>query len=297
METPRSQFRKLLKEKGIIVAPGAFDPLSARIIAQTGFSVVYLTGGGYSRSMGFPDLGLMTMSENVAFIARVCDSVEIPVIADADTGYGNALNVIRTVREYERTGVAAFHLEDQVTPKRCGHYEDKEVTSKEEMVGKIKAAADARRDRELTIIARTDSRAVLGLDEAIDRGNAYAEAGADMVFIEAPQSVEELKRIAKEIEAPLLVNMIKGSKTPMLPVDDLEALGYKIAIYPNECHRAAIWAVRACAEHLKKNRTTAGFDSMVDFASREEILRTVGWYELAKKYMGSPAKGQTSDVK
>src|SRR4030042_1022673 len=225
MNDQRKKFREGLRGKGIIVAPGAYDALSARIIERAGFPAVYLTGGGLSRSWGFPDMGLMTMTENVSFIARVCDSVEIPVIADADTGYGNALNVMRTVREYERAGVAAFHLEDQVTPKRCGHYEGKDVVSKGEMIEKIKAAVDARKDTDLAIIARTDSRAVLGFDEAIQKGNAYAGAGADIVFVEAPQGLEELRRITEEIRAPILVNMIRGSRTPLPPAKEFETRG------------------------------------------------------------------------
>ena len=290
MNDQRKHFRERLRAKGMIVAPGAYDALSARIIERTGFPAVYLTGGGLSRSWGFPDIGLMTMTENVSFVARVCDSVEIPVIADADTGYGNAVNVIRTVREYERAGVAAFHLEDQVTPKRCGHYEGKEVVSKEEMIGKIKAAVDARKDADLAIIARTDSRAVLGLDEAIQRGNAYAGAGADIVFVEAPQGPEELRRITEEIHAPILVNMIRGSRTPLLSAKDLEKMGFKVAIYPNEAHRAALWAVQACVRHLKEKGTTEGFEGMIDFAAREEIVGTALWDALGKKYVSLAEK-------
>jgi 2,3-dimethylmalate lyase len=285
MSDQRKQFRKLLKGEGMIVAPGAFDALSARVIQKAGFSAAYLTGGGLSRSWGFPDLGLMTLMENVSFIGRVCDSVEIPVIADADTGYGNALNVIRTVREYERAGVACFHLEDQVTPKRCGHYEGKEVVNREEMVGKIKAAVDVRRDPDMAIIARTDARAVLGMDEAIERGNLYALAGADIVFVEAPQSVEELRRISTESKAPVLVNMIKGSRTPFLQMNDLEKMGFKVAIYPNEAHRAAIWAVRECVRHLREKGTTEGFENMIDFPSREEIVGTPQWEAMGRKYL------------
>lgn len=285
METPRQQFRNQLKSKEIIVAPGAFDALSARVIEKAGFSAVYLTGGGVSRSWGFPDLGLMSMAENVSVLSRVCDSVRIPVIADADTGYGNALNVIRTVREFEKTGVACFHLEDQVTPKRCGHYEGKEVITQEEMVGKIKAAVDARKDSALTIVARTDSRAVEGIERAIERANAYATAGADVVFVEAPQSVEELKRIPREIIAPVLVNMIKGSRTPLLKATELQEIGFKIAIYPNEAHRAALWAVQACINHLRERGTTDGFEQMIGFVAREEIVGTANWHELEKKYM------------
>jgi len=284
MNERRTRFRQMLADRKIITAPGAFDALSARIIEQAGFDAVYLTGGGLSRSWGFPDLGLMTLSENLAAIARVCDAVEIPVIADADTGYGNTLNVIRTVREYERTGVACFHLEDQVTPKRCGHYEGKAIVSAEEMIGKIKAAVDTRRDADLAIIARTDARAVSGLDEAIARGNRYGEAGADIVFVEAPASVAELQRIGAEIEFPAMVNMIKGSRTPMLPSDELERIGFKVAIYPNEAHRSAIYAMRECIHYLRDNGTTDGFDAMIDFKTREEIVGTPGWLAMADRY-------------
>ena len=191
--TSRQALRALIARGGYTMVPGAYDTLTARLVEQAGFAAVYLTGGGYSRANGYPDLGLLTLSENVRFIGLTVEAVRIPVIADADTGYGNAINVIRTVREYEKAGVAAFHLEDQVSPKKCGHYEGKEVISRAEMVGKIKAAVDTRQDPDLVIIARSDARAIEGLDAAIDRVNAYLEAGADVGFVEAPQSVEELR--------------------------------------------------------------------------------------------------------
>ena len=182
-----------LPGRGYTMAPGAYDTLTARLVEQAGFEAVYLTGGGYSRANGYPDLGLLTLSENVRFIGLTVEAVGIPVIADADTGYGNAINVIRTVREYEKSGVAAFHIEDQVSPKKCGHYEGKEVISLGEMVGKIHAAVDTRQDPDLVIIARSDARAVEGLQASIDRVNAYLEAGADVGFVEAPQNIEELR--------------------------------------------------------------------------------------------------------
>src|SRR5246127_1422574 len=188
--TPRKKMRELIPRRGYTMAAGAYDPLTAKLVEQAGFEAVYLTGGGYSRANGYPDLGLLTLSENVRFIGLTVESVAIPVIADADTGYGNAINVIRTVREYEKSGVAAFHIEDQVSPKKCGHYEGKEVIATAEMVGKIHAAVDTRRDPDLVIIARSDARAVEGLQAAIDRVNAYLEAGADVGFVEAPQKVE-----------------------------------------------------------------------------------------------------------
>ena len=285
MLNPRKRLRAMLKGEEIIVAPGAFDPLSARIVEANGFPAVYVSGGAISRSWGFPDIGIMTMVENLAFINRICESVKIPVIADADTGYGNALNVVRTVKEYERAGVAGFHLEDQVTPKRCGHYEEKEVVSRGEMVGKIQAALDTRQDSDMLIIARTDARAVMGLDEAIERGNEYALTGADVIFVEAPASLSELQRIATEISAPLFVNMIKGSRTPLLSPTQLQEMGYKIVIYPNDSHRAAIWAICECMSCLRENGTTSDFKYMVDFETRERIVEKDLWDEVGKKYL------------
>src|ERR671918_2593669 len=212
---PRKKLRSLLA-KGYTVVPGASDTLTARLVQGAGFDAVYLTGGGYSRANGYPDIGLITMSEVTQWISRTVDAVEIPVIADMDAGYGNALNVVRSVREYEKTGVAAFHLEDQVSPKKCGHYEGKQVVSKAEMVGKIKAAVDTRRDADMVIIARSDARAIEGLQASIDRVNAYLEAGADVGFVEAPQNIEELRIVGRQVKGPALVNVFEGGKTPML---------------------------------------------------------------------------------
>ena len=191
----RKQFRAMMAAPGYVVAPGAYDTLTARMVQLAGFKAVYMTGGGYSRANGYPDIGLLTMTEVVQWISRTVEVVDIPVIVDMDAGYGNAMNVIRTMREYEKTGAAAFHLEDQVSPKKCGHYEGKLLVSKAEMVGKIKAAVDTRKDETFSVIARTDARAMEGLDAAIDRMHAYLEAGADIAFVEAPQSVEELARV------------------------------------------------------------------------------------------------------
>ena len=198
----RQRMRQLIERPGYTMAPGAYDTLTARLVEAAGFEAVYLTGGGYSRASGYPDLGLLTLSENVRFIGLTVEAVGIPVIADADTGYGNAINVIRTVREYEKSGVAAFHIEDQVSPKKCGHYEGKEVIGTAEMVGKIKAAVDTRQDPDLVVIARSDARAVEGLEAAIDRVNAYLEAGADVGFVEAPQNVEELRIVGRSRPRP-----------------------------------------------------------------------------------------------
>jgi len=215
--TPRQQLRHLITKSGYTVVPGAYDTLTARLVEAAGFDAVYLTGGGYSRASGYPDLGLLTIVENVRFIGLTVEAVGIPVIADADTGYGNAINVIRTVREYEKSGVAGFHIEDQVAPKKCGHYEGKEVIAKAEMVGKIKAAVDTRRDQDMVIIARTDARAVEGLQAAIDRVNAYIEAGADVAFVEAPQTVEELRIVGRTVNGPNSSMSLKAARPRCSP--------------------------------------------------------------------------------
>src|SRR5246127_4759246 len=251
--TSRQMMRSLITRRGYSMAPGAYDPLTAKLGEQAGFEAVYLTGGGYSRANGYPDLGLLTLNENARFIGLTVEAVGIPVIADADTGYGNAINVIRTVREYEKSGVAAFHIEDQVAPKKCGHYEGKEVISTAEMVGKIHAAVDTRQDPDLMIIARSDARAVEGLQAAIDRVNAYLEAGADVGFVEAPQNVEELRVVGRNVQGPALVNVFEGGKTPMVPAHELEAMGSRLGIYPSQTHRAAIRGAQRVLAVLKED--------------------------------------------
>src|SRR5438094_8745484 len=237
---PGQKRRALVAQPGYAIVPGAYDTLTARLVQLAGFDAGYLTGGGYSRASGYPDIGLLTMTEVTQWISRTVEAVEIPVIADMDAGYGNALNVVRSVREYDKTGVAGFHLEDQVSPKKCGHYEGKQLVSKAEMVGKIKAAVDARRDAGMVIIARSDARAIEGLEAAIDRVNAYLEAGADVGFVEAPQTVEELRIVGESVRGPALVNVFEGGKTPMLGAKELEEMGFRLGIYPSQTHRAAI---------------------------------------------------------
>ena len=284
--TPRQMMRTLIARRGYTMAPGAYDTLTARLVEQAGFEAVYLTGGGYSRANGYPDLGLLTLSENVRFIGLTVEAVGIPVIADADTGYGNAINVIRTVREYEKSGVAAFHIEDQVSPKKCGHYEGKEVISTAEMVGKIHAAADTRQDSDLVIIARSDARAVEGLQAAIDRVNAYLEAGADVGFVEAPQNVEELRIVGRGVRGPALVNVFEGGKTPMLPAYELEAMGFRLGIYPSQTHRAAIRAAQRVLTALKEDGDTRRIEpELATFQDREDAVGTARWRALEEKYL------------
>lgn len=283
---PRQKLRALLAQPGYAIVPGAHDTLTAKLVELAGFDGVYLTGGGYSRACGYPDIGLLTLTEITQYISRTVDALEIPVIADMDAGYGNALNVIRAVREYEKTGVAAFHLEDQVSPKKCGHYEGKQLVSRQEMVGKIKAAVDTRRDADMVIIARSDARAVEGLQASIDRVNAYLEAGADVGFVEAPQSAEELASAARQLTKPALANIFEGGKTPALPAAELQAMGYRIGIYPSQTHRAAIAAAKRVLAVLKRDGDTAAIESeLATFNDREDAVNAAKWRQLETRYL------------
>jgi 2-methylisocitrate lyase-like PEP mutase family enzyme len=284
---PRQVLKQLLKGEKLLVAPGCFDGLSARLVEEAGFQAAYLSGGAVARSMGIPDIGLVTMSEVIERAAQVASSLKIPVIADADTGYGNALNLVRTVREYERTGVAAIHIEDQITPKRCGHLDGKEVIPLVEMEKKLEAALSSRTDINFCIIARTDARGVHGLDDAIQRARAFARLGVDAVFIEAPQSEAELEEIPRALpNVPLLVNVFKGGKTPMLPVQRLEKMGYRIAIYPSETRRAGIYAMRMALRLLKRDGTTESMDTaLTTFKERDQIVGLDDWQKLEREYM------------
>ena len=284
---PTTRLRELLARPRLLVAPGAWDPLSARVVEDAGFEAVYVTGSGVSVGhLGLPDIGLATMTEMVDQVRRIAGAVGLPVVADADTGYGNALNVRRTVREYEAAGVAGLHLEDQEFPKRCGHLEGKRVIPAASMVARIRAACEARRDPDLVIIARTDARAVLGLDEALRRAAAYRDAGADVLFVEAPVGEGEVQAVARAFpDTPLLINLGGGGKTPMLPVSRLEALGFRLAIYPGDLQKAAIRAMRDVAVALRRDGTTAAVaDRMVSFEERFEIVGLGRYRELEERY-------------
>jgi len=280
------ELRKLLKGKKLLVAPGAFDGLSARLVERAGFPLIYVTGGGIARSMGYPDMGLLTMSEVLGRVKNIVDVTSVPVIADADTGYGNAINVTRTVREFESVGVAGIHLEDQVTPKKCGHYEGKLLVTEEEMVKKIGAATESRKDSNFVIIARTDARAVEGMERAIERGKHYLEAGADMLFIEAPQSIEEIRTIAESLSVPLLINMFKGGKTPLVPMDQLQQWGYRVAIVPSPLQLAAVHAMQKLLAGLKAHGSLERFsDEMISFRERDEIVDLQKYQELERRFL------------
>jgi 2-methylisocitrate lyase-like PEP mutase family enzyme len=250
---PNAQrLRELMRKDGMIIAPGAYDGITANFIKAAGHDVVYMTGAGTSAALGYPDYGLATMTEMVQNASRIVATTGLPLIADADTGYGNELNVTRTVREYERHGVAAIHLEDQTFPKKCGHLDDKELISKEEFFAKLRAAAAARRSEDFVIIARTDARAVTGFDDAIERANGALANGADVVFFEAAQSVEEVARIPQLLNGPCLLNIVHKGKTPRVELKDAEAMGYKIAILPSLLLRHILGA---CEEMLAALKT------------------------------------------
>ena len=251
------KFRQLLNEPGIITAPGAYDCLTAAIIERTGFPAVYMTGAGTSVArIGYPDLALATATEMLANAASIAGTVEVPVIADADTGYGGTMNVRRTIREYERTGVAAVHIEDQQFPKRCGHLEDKRVVPIDEMVQKIRAAVDARTDDDFTIIVRTDALAVTGWDDTMRRCDAFTEAGADALFVEAIRSAEEAAEVVARTSVPLLYNFVETGKSPLLNVAELERLGFKMVIFPGSAFMSVAYTVGRVMEELKAKGTT-----------------------------------------
>ncbi|WP_371379049.1 oxaloacetate decarboxylase [Sporomusa aerivorans] len=280
------KLRELLKVPGIIRAPGAGDPWTARLIEMAGFPAVYMSGAITSHTViGRPDIGLLTMTEMALQAKNISNAVDIPVIADGDNGHGGVLNVIRMVEEYERAGVAAIQLEDQVLPKRCGHMEGKEVIPKTEMVSKIKAAVYARRNEDFVVIARTDARAVEGFDSAIERALAYCDAGADVIFFEAPQSRDEMEKVAKAISKPLLANMVEGGKTPFLKGEELDALGFKIVIYPGSTAMVATKAIIDMLDSLKTNDTTAAYaEHMLDFANLNKIASLAKERELEKRF-------------
>ena len=279
-ERPTARLRALISRPGCLVAPGVADALAARLVALEGFEAVYMTGFGTSLTrLGAPDIGLLTATEMVDNASRIADASGLPVIADADTGYGNPINMRRTIRDYEKAGVAAVHIEDQVWPKRCGHLAGKRVIPTQEMVAKIKAACDVRTDGDFMIITRTDAIAVEGLEAALERGERYREAGADMLFIEAPVGRAEVERVSKHFAGvPLLYNMAASGKTPDLAADELGRLGFKLAIYPNWIILAAIPAMRGLLRELKAKGSIADVRSKV--ATFKEFTEIAGLPEI-----------------
>ena len=284
--SPGGQLRQLLVDDAPVLAPGVANALGARIVSDCGFSTVYVSGAGIANwSLGVPDLGLTTMADVLREVERICDAVDLPVIADADTGYGNALNVYRTVRAFERAGVAAIQLEDQVDPKRCGHFEGKEVSTAAEMVTKIRSAVDARSNPDLMIVARTDARATEGLDRAIERAHQYREAGADAIFVEAPLDEGELARIGAEVPGPLVANIVEGAKTPTLERSELGRLGFHIVIYANLGGRAAMRAMHDVLTALRAQGSSLGLeDRIVSMTERNRLTGMDTWQALERRY-------------
>jgi 2-methylisocitrate lyase-like PEP mutase family enzyme len=283
---PTTRLRQLIAKGDVVVAPGVYDGLSTRLAARAGFPALYATGGGIARSMGYPDLGLLSPREIVDRLTNVVEHAGgVPVIADADTGYGNALNVRRAVREFERAGVAALHLEDQTFPKRCGHYDDKAVVPTADMVQKLRAAREALADPDLVLIARTDALAVEGLEAAIERAQAYHAAGADVIFVEAPTTEAEVETIARRVAAPKLINMFQGGKTPLVGLDRLHRLGYRIVIIPSDLQRAAIRAMEETLAAIARDGNSAAVaDRLASFADRETAVDTTAWLALDRRY-------------
>lgn len=282
-----TKLRELIKNEEILVAPGAHDALTARVIEKTGFNAIYMTGYGQAASaLGKPDIGLLSMTEMLDRARKLVSAVNIPVIADADTGFGNAITVMRTVEEYEAAGVAAIQLEDQVAPKRCGHMVGRKVIPMDEMVGKIKAATAARKDPDLMIIARTDARTVHGLDEALKRAKAYEEAGADIIFVESVESVDEMKKVHEVMNIPSLANMVEGGRTPLLKNDDLEKIGYSLVIYPTASTYVTSKAMFDLMNKLKADETTETYiDEMITFSEFNTLVGLEDFRDLEEKYV------------
>ena len=273
----RAWFRERLSKPGIIIAPGAFDAFVALMIQQLGFEALYVSGAAFSSSLGLPDLGVFTLDELVRFTKYITDAVDIPVIVDTDTGFGETLNVVRTVREFESIGASAIQIEDQELPKKCGHLSGKHVVPADEMVKKIKAAVETRRDENFLIIARTDARGVYGLEEAIWRAQAYVEAGADIIFPEALESKEEFEKFAREVKAPLLANMTEFGKTPYITAKEFEEMGYKIVIFPVTTFRVAMKAVRDALIELKEKGTQK--DLLSRMITRQEQYEVIHYWD------------------
>ncbi|MDE0812847.1 MAG: oxaloacetate decarboxylase [Alphaproteobacteria bacterium] len=277
--------RKLIETGKTYLIPGVYDGLSARIAQAAGAELLYATGGGIARSTGIPDMGLFNPVQIVERLEQIVDSVDVPVIADFDTGYGNALNALHTLKGFERAGVAGFHIEDQVFPKRCGHMEGKAVVPAAELASKIRAIKDNAADDDLIVIARTDSVAVEGFDAALDRMHLYMEAGADVAFIEAPTTVEQIERISTEFSQPKLLNMFWSGKTPVLQRAKLEELGINLVIAPGDLQRAAMHAMRQAADAiLRDGHTESLSDVMATFDDREVAINSAKYMALDEKY-------------
>ena len=289
MDGAGRRLRELLEQPGPVLSPGIFDCVSAKVVEQAGFTVASISGAALTASMlGYPDVGLSAFSEILNQARSIARSVDIPVTVDADTGYGNALNVMRCAREFESAGLAGMMIEDQTFPKRCGHFEGKQVISTDEMVVKIKAACEARRSNDFAIIARTDARAIYGLDHAIERALTYCEAGADIIFVEALLSIEDMQKVGKAIPKPLKANMVEGGKTPMVHYQQLYEMGFKLINYSGTLQRAAMRGMQYVLGLLKEDGSalSAYPERMSNLAERSELLRLPEFYELEERLYG-----------
>lgn len=294
MTSRARQLRELLASSdGTLLVPGAPNALSARVVEEAGFDAAYVSGAGVTNTfLGMPDLGLLTVTELARHVAAMADAVHIPLVVDADTGFGNALNVQRSVRELERAGAAAIQIEDQESPKKCGHFEGKEVISTAEMVGKIRAALDARADNDTIVIARTDVAAIEGIAAACERANAYYEAGADMLFVEAPRNKEEMRYITSQVPGRHMANMVEGGLTPILTKAELDELGFAIGLYANSAMRGAVLGMRSVLQHLAKHGDTRDAqDLLIDWRDRQELVRKPEFDAMDARY-AAEAQGE-----
>ena len=287
MSKPNS-LRKLLKTNKPILVPGIYDALSAKIAQQVGFEAVFHTGYGTAATLlGVPDIGMVSFSEMKERVSNICNSIDIPVVADADTGYGNSLNTMRTVKDYIRSGASGLILEDQVWPKKCGHMKGKAVIPLDEMESKIKAASQSRKEEksDLVIVGRTDSLAIEGVDQAIDRVKRYHKAGADVLFIEAPDKIDELELIAKQVKLPLLLNQLEGGRTPLITMEQAKKIGFKIILFPLTSLYSSTKAMFDSLSYLKKHQTSVGIeDQLVTFDKFNKIVNYDDFIKLEKKF-------------
>jgi 2-methylisocitrate lyase-like PEP mutase family enzyme len=288
-----ARLRALLALDRIVVAPGAYDALTARLVERAGFEAVYLSGAGVSYThLARPDIGLVTLDEMLRRAEAICSTVNIPVLADGDTGFGNAINVQRTVRAYERVGLAGIQLEDQTFPKRCGHLDGKEVIDTDEMVGKVRAAVDARRDNDFVVVARTDAIATHGIEEALRRLRSYADAGADVLFADGPATLEHLALIPRALPRPAMANIVEGGKTPLVPAAELERLGYRLVIFPNSLVRLLARTGASLLAALHASGTTEGSrNDMLSFDELNDLVGAPAILEAGRRYSGAPDAG------
>ncbi len=287
MPGPGRAFKRLMTDQAPLLAPGAFDGLSAAMVRRAGFHAVYASGGAIARSMGLPDLGLVGMAEMAARLAQIVDSAGLPVLADADTGHGTSLHVRRTVRSFEAAGIAGLHIEDQGFPKRCGHLAGKSLIGAAEMTDKIKAAVDARRDDDILIAARSDAIAVEGFDAALQRAEAYREAGADILFLEAPETPHQIAEIPRRLGGPVMINMFRGGRTPFTATAELGALGYSLVIVPSDLQRAVIRCMGEVLEALARDGdSSAVAELLCPLPERDVVIEQDDWLDFAERYGG-----------